>query len=79
MTPQQKQALTSAKINKVLELCKLLKLEITPKQQLDNNGYINNIILFMDMEKYPEDEAKEPAVEEAKIIETPADAQPTAV
>lgn len=74
---------SSTKVKQVMDLMDVLHLKIEAKQHINNQGFIENTIFWIDDEKYPEPEKtaeKEPAqTNEEKAPEAPkADEEVTA-
>lgn len=77
MTPDQMRASSQKKFTQITELMKLLQVSFQPKQKITPDGFIENVVIFTDDEKYPtaptverQPEGDQPAPEEAKNEET---------
>lgn len=43
------------KIKAIQKLCEQLQITLSAQQHINNNGFIENVIFYMDTEKYEED------------------------
>lgn len=61
---------SEAKIKQITDLMAMLKIEPKAAQKLTQAGFIENVVLFMDREEYPEDPYQKdgPAPGHAPII-----------
>ena len=59
MTDKEKKQISQAKIKQILDLAKVLQIEIVMKKRLQKTGYIEDVIVFLDHEVYPEEPANE--------------------
>lgn len=55
MKKEQIKESTNKKINQIIDLARLLKIEISAKQMITDKGTIENIVYFIDTEEYPEE------------------------
>lgn len=51
------EASTQAKLVKIQTLQKELQMEVSAEEQVNSSGFIKKVVLYSDMEKYPEDPA----------------------
>lgn len=52
MTKEEIKKKTEEKVQAIKKLCIQLEMELVSKQMITENGFIENIIYFLDMEKY---------------------------
>jgi len=70
MTPKQMQDRSAEKVKQVMELAKVLHLQLDVRQRVNKNtGFIELIPYWIDNENYP---AEAPKAEEAAAPEAPA-------
>ena len=74
MTPQEMQAKSSEKVQQVLSLLKVLNLTLEGHQRVNKQGIIENVVSWIDNEKYPAAPEPEPEVVDA-VVEPPAPAE----
>ena len=58
MTPQEMQAKTAEKVEKVKKLCEELQITLSAEQVVLENGMIKGVIYYLDGEKYPQKEVE---------------------
>jgi hypothetical protein len=56
MTEKEMRAASAAKVKQVMDLMKLLHLEVEARQKINQQGFIEQVIFWVDNEKYPTDE-----------------------
>lgn len=61
MTPQQMQENSAKKVQQVLDLMKSLYLKVEPRQRISQEGFLENMVFWIDDEKYPAAEPASPA------------------
>lgn len=72
MQPQNLNPMSREKIDSLIKMAKALQIEIVAKQRIDENGFIENMVMFYDREKYPTPEpAPTPETKEPVAPETP--------
>ncbi len=54
MTPEQMQASGQKKIDQIMGLMKILKVEVKAVDKITKNMIIEKVVIFTDTEKYPE-------------------------
>lgn len=71
MTPEQMQQKSAEKVKQVQELMKLLQITCEAKERINEQGFIEKMVFWIDHEKYPQapvevraPEADQPAPEE---------------
>lgn len=65
MTKEEIQKKGQEKIQAVETLCKQLQITITAEQMINNNGFIKNVVYYLDTEEYKlEDEPVTPKEDE---------------
>lgn len=65
MTPEQMRAQSASKVKQITELMKVLHIRVEARQRMSPEGFIENIVFWIDDEKYKaaEPAAKEPETE----------------
>jgi hypothetical protein len=58
MTRQEVNKKTDEKVSTIKVLCEQLKIQLSAKQAITNQGFIENIVYFLDTEKYEIEENK---------------------
>lgn len=53
MNPEQAKNLLAAKVKQVVDLARILHLKMEARQKIDNDGFIQLVIIFADEERYP--------------------------
>lgn len=78
MSPQEMQQNSQKKVNQVFELLSLLKLRVEARERINQDGFIEKIVFWIDDEQYPslapeaaQPESPQSAKEEAEV--TPED------
>lgn len=62
MTPDQMRDNSSKKVKQVMELLKMLHLRVEAKQRLTPEGFLENMVFWIDEEKYPQPKGNTPAI-----------------
>ncbi len=70
MKPEEMQKKSAEKVKAINTLCKQLEVEILAKQSITEQGFIENIVFYLDTEKYDLDKEK---IKEEKTNEKTAD------
>lgn len=68
MTPDQMRAQSSKKVSQIMELMQVLHLRVEARQRINEQGFIENTLFWIDEEKYPEP-AQVPQAEPAQQAE----------
>ena len=71
MTKEEMQKKSAEKVQAIKTLCKQLEVEVSAKQMINRGGFIENIVFYLDTEKYEID--KEEIKEEPKKDEKTTD------
>lgn len=61
MNPDQMRARSREKIAQITTLAKQLQVVFKAKQHVDQDGFIENTVIFVDNENYPQEETPAPA------------------
>lgn len=72
MTPDQMRARSSDKVKQILEMMKILNLRVEGKQRINEQGFLEMSVFWIDDEKYPS-----PEPEPVDPLAPPADLPPT--
>jgi hypothetical protein len=75
MTEQEVRNRTQEKMKEVQALCEKLQLKISARQRLDREGFVENLVVFNDVENYPLVEVKPGEGDEAPTV-IPENKQP---
>jgi len=59
MNEEEKAKKTDEKTAQIKSLCELLKVQMAAEQFITKEGFIRTVIVFRDMEEYPQTEVKE--------------------
>lgn len=70
MKKEEIQGKVKQKIQAIQTLCKQLQIEIVAKQMINQDGFIENVVYYLDIEKYEVDK-EEPKEEQKEIKEEP--------
>jgi len=73
MTPEQMRAKSAEKVKQVMDLMTSLNLKVEARERIDEGGFIEKLVFWIDNEKYPSPEvesivaiSKKPATEGAQ-------------
>jgi len=75
MTEAEVRNRTQEKMTEVRALCEKLKINISARQRLDKQGFVENLVVFIDEENYPLVEVKPEVGDEAPTV-VPENVQP---
>lgn len=80
MTPEEMQTRSREKVDKIISMMKLMHVRIEAKQHITQQGFIENVVYWVDDEKYPPapveergPETDQQAQEGAETKETPTE------
>lgn len=68
MTPEQMRTKSAEKVKQVMAMMEMLHLKVEAREKMDQGGFIEKIVFWIDDEKYPAIEAV-PVPEETKVPE----------
>lgn len=56
MSPDEMRSTSAQKVKQVMALMKVLHLEVTAKQKITEQGFVENVVFWVDNEQYPSPE-----------------------
>ena len=68
MTPEQMKQRSGEKMKQVMSLVTALNLQLEARERINEGGFIENVIFWIDNEKYPQLQTEEEKVE---VIDSP--------
>lgn len=71
MSPEQMKKKSGEKVKQIMGLMATLHLKVEAKQRINDQGFIENLVFWIDDEKYPTEEVK-PTGETAPVETVPA-------
>lgn len=68
MSPEQMKQRSGEKVKQVMNLVTALNLQLEARERINDGGFIENVIFWIDNEKYPQPQIEE---EKAEVIDSP--------
>jgi hypothetical protein len=56
MTPEQMRENSGTKVHQITELMKTLHLRVEARQRINEQGFLENVVFWIDEEQYPQPE-----------------------
>jgi len=68
MSPEQMKQRSGEKVKQVMDLVTALNLQLEARERINDGGFIENVIFWIDNEKYSQPQIEE---EKAEVIDSP--------